>query len=102
MYSPLIGGYERELPRPLFFFFFFFPRRLPTAREKMESPSASRVLPVPSVVSRAQITGDLNKRPSRLVDGGIHEEKGAVERFSMMALLQRTTRMWGGKNSPLS
>lgn len=24
MYSPLIGGYERELPRPLFFFFFFF------------------------------------------------------------------------------
>ena len=101
MYSPLIGGYERELPRPIFFFFFFsIVDSRP--REKKESPSASRVLRVPSVVSRAQTTGDLNKRPSRLVDGGIHEEKGAVERFSMMALLQRTTRMWGEKNSPLS
>ena len=42
MYSPLIGGYERELPRPLFFFFFFFHRRLPTAREKREPVSEPR------------------------------------------------------------
>ena len=39
MYSPSIGGYERDLPRLFFFFFFFLPS---SAREKREPVSEPR------------------------------------------------------------
>jgi len=34
MYSPSIGGYERDLPRPFFFFFFFLPSSTPDRERK--------------------------------------------------------------------
>jgi hypothetical protein len=101
MYSPSIGGYERDLPRPFFFFFFFFHRRPPTAREKREPVSEPRST---SPFGRFSCPDYRRSEQASIATGGWRHPRRERRRRKVLndGSLATNDKDVGGKNSPLS